>query len=529
MITQPELIQKVLVQHGDLFVNRPEFSTGNNVLDSMLFVARGVQWKRIRVVVTPTLTGHKLRRMRKLIDSCVTSATNRLKAIVQADRVLDLKHYWGLYTVDNISKCFFATDLNLDQADGDQEATGSARSNGKRRQKRGFLHHMKAMVDVPALALLLYMHLPKRVQKCLGLAFFPKESIQYFQQLLCHIVRGRANQGDSYDHDFLQYLIERSELSPKSGDTSNDPSTDTCQATFKPSNDDDAALNSKSGIDLSTVLPRNVRLTEDEVLGQCLIFLIGGYDTTSTLLAWLSYRLALSPHIQQKLYVELTECRRQQGLTVNQPISFETLQSLDYMNAVIYETLRFYPPFTMIERAAGQDFFVPELNLLIPKGMEVGIPLYTLHHMHRHFPLPELFLPERFLSDQYLDDHRAEHDQIDRQLMPPSALQNGMQGAFGRDVWSDSTDPPVFNTTVDLVQDMRLNRLQPYTFLPFGAGPRSCVGKRFALFDIRAVLAQLIPLFRFEPCAQTRYPPRFKTSLSFTHSNDLIVAVKSRN
>lgn len=545
MITQPELIQRILVKDAHLFVNRPEFITGNDVLDSMLFVARGSQWKRIRMVVTPTLTGHKLRRMRKLVDCCVDSAVDRLQTIAAKCSAMDLKHFWGLYTVDNISKCFFATDLDLNDKQKSTEV-------GQRDEKSGFLHHMKAMVDVPVAAMLLYMHLPKKIQQWLGLAFFPKKSINYFQQLLRFIVRRRTVSADSYDNDFLQYLIERSELSSKNEPTESaelDLQKESNPIDLEPDMDGDSFTpNCDSSIkDVSQLLHRNVRLTEDEVLGQCLIFLIGGYDTTSTLLAWLSYRLALGPHMQEKLHRELQECRRQKNLGPNDLLPFECLESLEYLNALIYETLRFYPPFTMIERRASQDYTLPELNLIVPKGMEVGIPLYTMHHMHRHFPLPELFLPERFLSDQYLENHQFEHGDIDRRLMPRSALENGMNGAFGVDAWADhSSDEPIkqpgrfdasmtsmetveHQSTIDLVQSLHLNRVKPYTFLPFGAGPRTCVGKRFALLDARAVLAQLIPRFRLEPCAQTRFPPRFKTSLSFTHSNDLIIAVKSRN
>ena len=274
MITLPGLIQRILVKDSHLFIDRPEFQTGNTVLDSMLFVARGSQWKRIRKIVTPTLTGHKLRQMRLLIDRCVDSALMRLKRLMQGHELLDLKSFWGLYTADNIAKCFFGTDIVFDGeeltaeklATKPNEVAAKIQKESIKKslnKKSSFLRHMLNMVEVPTVSLILFIQLPKTIRNFLGVAFFPKKSIQYFQKMLHQIVHHKGHLHSS-DQDFLQYLIERSTLVTDSSSVK--LMTLSKAQTVHFGQEDGKLFNDSTRNDeqqeVSKILQQNVRLTE---------------------------------------------------------------------------------------------------------------------------------------------------------------------------------------------------------------------------------------------------------------------------
>jgi len=87
-------------------------------------------------------------------------------------------------------------------------------------------------------------------------------------------------------------------------------------------------------------LPEDKRLTEDEVIAQSLIFLVAGYETTSNTLALTCHHLATSPDIQEKLQREIDDIWSDE----DEPPSYDMVQSMTYLDMVISETLRLYPP-----------------------------------------------------------------------------------------------------------------------------------------------------------------------------------------
>lgn len=128
------------------------------------------------------------------------------------------------------------------------------------------------------------------------------------------------------------------------------------------------------------------------------------------------------------------------------------LKKMDYLNAIIDETLRLYNPVLRMERRANRDFCLGDVK--IAKGMMVGVPVWAMHHCEEYFPDPYEFQPTRFLPEN---------------------------------------KPQVTKMT----------------YLPFGAGPRDCIGRRFSLLETRLALVDVLLKFRFFPTAQTQQPLRF--------------------
>lgn len=353
------------------------------------------------------------------------------------------------------------------------------------------------------LSFIFFVNLPNFIKNNLcGFRFFPDQSIEYFRQLIECIVQRRKSLKNQYVNDFLQFLFEH-----------NDEYLDSLKKPApKPS----------------------LRLSSNEIVAQCLIFMvglvvlsfsssffqlfsfgssfnlrqtslnfssqIGGYDTTKTLLSWLSYRLTIHPNIQEKAYAEIMEfLKRDCGGSLD-GVTIDSLNKLHYLNALIQETLRFYPPLTLIERVASRDVYLPELDMVVRKGMEVSVSIYNMHHDERYFPEPEMFVPERWLSDEYLHENEERLRAIDAK--------------YGQALDSE------------LIQ--RVRKINREAYIPFGLSFRSCIGRNFALVDAKLVLTHVLPKFKFVPGPSTTNRPKCKPSLTFIHSDDLVVKVARR-
>jgi cytochrome P450 len=190
-------------------------------------------------------------------------------------------------------------------------------------------------------------------------------------------------------------------------------------------------------------------LTKMEILAQLLIFLAAGYETTATTLHFISYILALKPDVQEKVRDEVNEIFGDKD-----EIGYEDITKFQYMNAVINETLRILPPATRLNRLCQKDITIQGVKF--EKGSTFSVPIYAIHHDPEIYENPEEFIPERFLPDESASRH-------------------------------------------------------PMAFLPFGAGPRNCLGMRFAEYELRVTLAWIIKRFRF--VASDESPPEWPIKL----------------
>jgi cytochrome P450 family 3 subfamily A len=152
-----------------------------------------------------------------------------------------------------------------------------------------------------------------------------------------------------------------------------------------------------------------------EILAQAILFLLAGYETTASTLTLITYNLACHPEIQEKLIEEVDKCIERHG-----GVNYESVFDNEYLDMVIEETMRMYPPATRIDRVCSKDFEFEGIK--IPKGQLVTIPIWAIHHDPEIYPDPYKFDPERFNQEN---------------------------------------------------KTKRVNE----AFIPFGNGPRSCIGK----------------------------------------------------
>ncbi|XP_037815476.1 probable cytochrome P450 6a21 [Lucilia sericata] len=200
------------------------------------------------------------------------------------------------------------------------------------------------------------------------------------------------------------------------------------------------------GILTSMKKETGVKLTMEQMAAQAFVFFLGGFETSSSTLGFALYELALQQQIQDNLRQEIKESFKGNN------IEYEALHQLKFMGQIISETLRKYPVIPLITRQALNDYPIPDYpGYVIKKDMPVFIPIYAFHHDANYYPEPEKFKPERFASTE--------------------------------DASKDSL-----------------------TWLPFGEGPRNCIGLRFGLMQTRVALAYLLKHFKFSVCEKTEVP-----------------------
>ncbi|KAI3357674.1 hypothetical protein L3Q82_016082 [Scortum barcoo] len=207
-------------------------------------------------------------------------------------------------------------------------------------------------------------------------------------------------------------------------------------------------------------------LSDNEILAQAMIFIFAGYETSSSTLGFIAHNLATHPEIQKILQKEIDETLPEKG----QP-TYEALMQMEYLDMVINESMRLYPIANRVERMSKASV---EVNgVTIPKGTVVAVPVYALHRDPDLWPEPEAFKPERFSKDN--------KDNID-----------------------------------------------PYAFIPFGAGPRNCIGMRFALLMMKLALVEILQNFSFVTCKETDIPLELGKDGFLTPKNPIKLKLKPR-
>ncbi|XP_058462574.1 probable cytochrome P450 9f2 [Malaya genurostris] len=197
--------------------------------------------------------------------------------------------------------------------------------------------------------------------------------------------------------------------------------------------------------------------TDNELIAQAFIFFIAGFETVSLTLSLLAYELTRNVDVQAKLHEEILRIQRELD---GKPLTYEVLQGMKYLDMVISETLRMWPIGTLIERMCLKDYVLDDgqgNRITIERGRTVMVSVIGLHHDPKYFPEPERFNPERF-------------------------------------------------------SEKNSDTIIPNTYLPFGIGPRNCIGSRFALMEMKFIVYYLLLNFSFEVHEKTQIPLKFEKS-----------------
>lgn len=208
-------------------------------------------------------------------------------------------------------------------------------------------------------------------------------------------------------------------------------------------------------------------MSDLEIMAQSIIFIFAGYETTSTSLSFFLYSLATHPDVQKKLQDEIDAT-----FPNNAPLNYDDVMQMEYLDMVVNEGLRLYPIAGRLERVCKKDAEVS--GLFIPKGTVIMMPIFVLHKDPELWVEPEEFRPERF--------SKANKDNI-----------------------------------------------SPYVYMPFGNGPRNCIGMRFALMNMKVALIRVLQNFTFKPCKETQIPMKFGAQGLVQPEKPIVLKVEPRN
>nr|ABS31131.1 cytochrome P450 [Tribolium castaneum] len=218
-------------------------------------------------------------------------------------------------------------------------------------------------------------------------------------------------------------------------------------------------------IDLLSNLRKTETITDSykfdndiKMAAQAIAFFSAGNDTTSITLALTCYELSLNKTIQDRLRHEVTEIYNENG-----EFTYENILGMKYLDMVISETLRKYPLAPFLNRKSDVKYTFEETGFTLDKGVSIMVPISGLHYDPEYYPDPEKYDPERF-------------------------------------------------------SDENKKNLTPYTYLPFGEGPRNCIGQRFALLVSKVALASVVKDFVFDPTERTPVPLRFDPGSLFVQN-----------
>ncbi|KAF5285133.1 hypothetical protein FQA39_LY16822 [Lamprigera yunnana] len=191
----------------------------------------------------------------------------------------------------------------------------------------------------------------------------------------------------------------------------------------------------------------NECFTIKEMAAHTFIFFFAGFETSSSTMTYCLYELARHPHFQDKVREEIESVLSK----YNGEITYEAIWELKYFDQAIDETLRKYPPFSTLSRVCVENYKIPDTNVVIDKGTNVHIPVLGLHYDPEIYPNPDEFDPDRF----------SEENKKER---------------------------------------------SSFVFLPFGAGPKTCLGIKFGFTQIKLGLLLLLARYKFVVNAKTKVP-----------------------
>nr|XP_032525517.1 cytochrome P450 9e2-like isoform X1 [Danaus plexippus plexippus] len=199
--------------------------------------------------------------------------------------------------------------------------------------------------------------------------------------------------------------------------------------------------------------------SDTDLIAQAVLFFIAAFEVVSTAMTFTLTELALHPDVKERLALEIKEHNEKYG----GKIDLHSIQTLTYLDMVISEVLRLWVPTILIERMCVKDYNMGKSNgeakedFILRKGESLHIPTWCIHRDPQFFPNPNKFDPERFSKEN-------------RHLIHPIA------------------------------------------YMPFGLGPRNCIGSRFALCELKLLVYQILLNFDLSPTKKTCIPARLNKS-----------------
>ncbi|KAF5281260.1 hypothetical protein FQA39_LY05146 [Lamprigera yunnana] len=392
VVKDPDVINYIFIKDFTSFSERMIYA--DEIIDpiwsNFILVTSTAKWRFFRRHLTQTFSSQKLQDMMPLLKQSSKNLENYLKDWPKLS--VSLNNLIGTYTVDSSAKCFLGIDL-------DNKAKDALRYH----IVNYFPSYKKGLYKFYA-----YMFVQKAV-KLFKFKYPNSTSSNFIFEVCRNIFKLRENE-QTKRNDLINLLIE-------------------LKAKVRQENQS--------------------KISETAFVSQAMIFMIASQEATTAIISHTLYELCINKKIQEQLRTEINEATDSSG-----ELTYQNLQTIKYLDMVVSETLRKYPPDNFLHRKCIKDYVLPSTGLKIDQGTNILVPLHGLHFDPNYYPDPKKYDPERF----------------------------------------------------------RYGNINYLTYAPFGIGPRNCIGKRFALLNMKFVIAELIQKYEVTLGPNTKINLIFKTS-----------------
>ncbi len=392
IIRDPEVFKRIAIKDFEYFQDHRVFIDDkmDELFGNSLFAMHGDKWRQMRATLSPAFTGSKIRQMFELVlECCDIIVTHLVKQIEKGEPInIEMKEFFSRYTNDVIASCAFGLKINsFDDPNNEFFSNSSKVMNFS-----GFKKSLQ----------IFFTFVVPKISRLFNMRVFDESVTSVFKNIILDTMAQRKKH-NIYRPDMVNMLMQLRE-------------GNSLQSTEEIS--DEYTTAEESDVENSNIARK---WTDNELIAQCFLFFLAGFDTTSLALSFAAYELVANQNVQQKLYDEIVEVNGQlQGAR----LSFAILQNMKYMDQVISETLRKWPISNQIDRTCVKDYVYDdgERKFTIEKGSSMFLNVLGVHRNPKYFPNPGKFDPERF-------------------------------------------------------SDENIHHILPDTYIPFGAGRRNCIGK----------------------------------------------------
>ncbi|KAI4501164.1 hypothetical protein M0802_003537 [Mischocyttarus mexicanus] len=407
MIRDPELIKTITLKQFDHFPNHRGFvEEGEDPLfRNNLFALKDDRWKEARTMLSPTFTLSKMKGMFKLMNECGVDFTDYLSKMPKEEKTLEMKDVLTRYTNDVIATCAFGISINsMRDRNNDFYLNGKKATNFD-----GFKSFLFFLIRAFPF-----------ITTTFKVRLIPEHICNFFVKVIKDVIDTREK-NNIVRADMIQLMIE--------------------------------ARNKKAEI--------GEEFTLLDMVSQAFGFFFGGFDSVANAMCFTCHEIAVNPDVQKRLQKEIDDVVEK----TNGNPTYDAINNMQYIEAVINESLRRYPIAVFLDRLCAENYELPPAlpnvkPYLLKKDANIWIPIYGLHHDPKYFEDPFTFNPDRFMNN-------------------------------GKEISNSGF------------------------YLPFGMGPRMCIANRFALLEMKVLVFHLLARCNLKPCLKTQNPIQFSKKSLF--------------
>ncbi|CAF2401449.1 unnamed protein product [Rotaria sp. Silwood2] len=451
VISDPDVLQDVFVKSFSNFHSRRAFPLENrHAKEVHIFSASGLRWKRQRFVINPTFSSAKLKKMTPLIHRSIDVFMMKMSEECKKNQPFDIYAYFKRFTMDTIWSCGFGVDTDMQNNINDPYLFHSQKVFSTENAVKILVLLSLFITELNNIWYKLHVlenfirHWLRYIFPCTR-KFIDEEPSKWIVKQAYQLIDRRKKVDQSNRIDLMQLML---------GSASKDDVIQVRSSHFRLIKnldlflfqDPDSSFVKKNETVIEPPIIR--KLTISEIASNVHLFMIAGYETTSTALAYASYVLATHPKEQHKLQKHIDSYFDCETEYINP--SYDTISQMDYLDMFVRETLRMYPIAPIaINRQSAEDFHVKNIGI-IPAGTSITVDIYRLH--------------------------------------------------FDPDLWGP-IDPHIFHP------ERFGTKRHPMAWIPFGVGPRNCVGMRFALTELKMILICLLKKYSIIDCGDQTHKP----------------------